>query len=106
MISKFPGRCKGCNQPYAEGDDIHWTKETGAHCWDCIDNPKPSADQFDLAQRLGFIEYDPQMGSDGILRRMLPLDRSAATGRVESQTRGLFDSIRPMSASQKRAGTN
>jgi hypothetical protein len=54
MISKYAGRCKGCNAPYAAGEDIYWTKEDGAWCWDCRENPKPGPEAFELADRLGF----------------------------------------------------
>jgi hypothetical protein len=58
MLSRFAGRCKGCNKPYAEGEDIFWTKETGAYCWDCHDNPKPGPADYALAQRLHFMSHD------------------------------------------------
>lgn len=54
MISKFNGKRKGCSKPYAEGDDIYWSKEDGPWHWECWENPAPSPEAHALAERLGF----------------------------------------------------
>jgi hypothetical protein len=97
MQSRYAGRCKGCNKPYAEGEDIFWTKETGAYCWDCHDNPKPGPESYALAQRLGWLSSDAALHRKWSVFSLSPGTGESAAGRTELPTRGLFDSVQPVS---------
>lgn len=76
MISKFNGTCRYCKKPTKAGvDHYDLDAKTGYHeaCKEEAES-RPSPEQFELAERLGFIQYDQDAPADGLLRRMLPRD--------------------------------
>jgi hypothetical protein len=97
MISKFPGRCRGCSKPYDEGTDIYWTKEEGGWHWNCWENRKPGPESFRLADELSFLPHDEAMAADWTLLQLPASAGSPAAGRVESQARGKQSSLFRMS---------
>ena len=39
MNSQYPGKCKSCNEPYAVGDEIYYSKQLGCFHVSCKDEP-------------------------------------------------------------------
>lgn len=35
MKAQYDDKCRGCGDPIAEGDEIHWSREAGPRCLDC-----------------------------------------------------------------------
>jgi hypothetical protein len=94
MISRFSSRCSICSLAVSVGTECRYDSEakTVQH-WECFENPKPTPEQYALADRLGFIKYDSSMASDGILLRMSPRDRGTPARRMESETRRGQDAL-------------
>lgn len=85
MISKYGGICRYCKLPTKAGQDQYdLDTKTGYHdlCKEADETTiDPSA--YILAERLGYIHYDPAGEAAGLLRRMLPRDRGGSAGRNE-----------------------
>ena len=76
MISKYPGTCRYCKLPTkANVDQYDLETKTGYHelCKEAADS-RPDDEQYRLADRLGYIQYDDTTEKGGLLRRMLPRD--------------------------------
>lgn len=90
MIAKFNGSCSICSQVVTKGTECRYDGDTKTvQHWKCFDeqtdNPKPSPEAFALTDRLGFIEYRPDMGADGLLRKMSKATNGATAGRPGTQ---------------------
>lgn len=99
MIAKYPGTCRYCGKAAKAGHDRYDIESKSSYHSDCkeaAENAPPGPAAFTFAEDLGFIQYDPAMGADGLLRRMSRPYRGPTTGRTESKTRrgsntGLFE---------------
>lgn len=55
MISKYAGKCKICSKPFKAGDEINYSKETGATHPECGQGDLlAESEANELADRLGF----------------------------------------------------
>ena len=76
MIAKFPGKCIYCLEAIVPGKDEY--DYESKKCWHpvCKENAdsQPDPKQRDIADRRGFIAFDPGLPADGLLRHMRPAD--------------------------------
>lgn len=95
MISKFAGKCKTCGKPYNQGAEIYWSREDGAHHFDCWDNKAKDlfsdAEASDLADRCLFIPAASigegfQIPAGWLLWKLHETNRSPAAGRPQPET--------------------
>ena len=77
MIAKFTGKCIYCLEAIVPGKD-EYDYET-KQCWHpvCKENAdsQPDPKQQDLANRLGYITFEPELSAWGLLRHMRPRNR-------------------------------
>jgi hypothetical protein len=96
VIAKFPGFCMFCKKPIEPGKDIYDVSIKQSYHETCLENRPPGPEAFALADRLGFIEWNPDLPADGLLRSMCPGNRVAPAGRPpntahRNENTSLFD---------------
>ena len=77
MIAKFASPCIYCDLPVKPGrDEYDYETKKSWHleCKDSADS-QPDPGQQDLADRLGYTAFAPDLSADGLLRHMRPPDR-------------------------------
>lgn len=94
MISKYNGTCCYCHEPTRANVDEYEIETKASYHAECRENQPPGPEDYALADRLGFIKFDPEMGSGGLLRCMSGTDRGAPAGRSDASSQELFDSVR------------
>ncbi|HTK86997.1 MAG TPA: hypothetical protein VL329_04660, partial [Nitrospiraceae bacterium] len=67
-------------------DEYDIDSKTSCHI-ECQEAQPPTGEQFRLAEELGFIQFDPDLPADGLLRSMRPAVRGVAAGRPEPSPR-------------------
>lgn len=109
MISKYPGVCRYCKKPTLAGKD-HYDLEskTGYHskCQEDAENAPASQEQYELADRLGYVHYDwsdlrSAEVDDGRQMRHLSGGGSSQESRPGSPSRGLEDRLPGMSEEEE-----
>lgn len=71
MRARYAGPCNRCGVTIEKGEDCEYfpEKKTIGH-WNCPETVAHSESPEQLAERLGFIRFDPGMDSDGLLQMM------------------------------------
>ena len=90
--SKFAGKCGTCGKPYAKGDLIEWSRESGTHHAACVPDPEAGTimDMLEaecLADRLGFFKNSSNATSEPVTPPPPPPKaKDSATNRVRKRS--------------------
>lgn len=74
MIAKYPAKCRYCGKPIEVGKDEYDIDSRSSYHWECHDNPKPTPEAHDFAERLGFRKHDEAMAAHRSLFLLPPAD--------------------------------
>ncbi len=103
-IARNPNTCGNCGGAIAVGEQCGFDlkRKRLIHA-ECQKETRSKESASDLAARLGFVSFERALHQQWSTMRFLPNASGGNATRRASEARGLFDSLRPVSTSEKES---